>query len=195
MTTLSNKNGFTFTLENGIATLNGHPFTKKIRRSNNYADQICIGDGVHQYNFKVENASQWDEIDAFNSKLNIDKSTASKSTRAYASKKKMEIYLSNDAMLDDPYAPSTVAKYRGIMTARQVSVDVYCKEVIDDIKKLEEKLATMRKFHAEAVAYDDETIDTELTKIRENHNKEVRLAKIKSLSGEELLALLGDKML
>ena len=195
MTTLSNKNGFTFTLENGIATLNGHPFTKKIRRSNNYADQICIGDGVHQYNFKVENASQWDEIDAFNSKLNIDKSTASKSTRANASKKNMEIYLSNDAMLDDPYAPTDVAKYRGIMTARQVSVDAYCKEVIDDIKKLEEKLATMRAFHAEAVAYNDETIDAELTKIRENHNKEVRLAKIKSMSRTELLALIGDKLL
>lgn len=195
MTTLSNKNGFTFTLENGIATLNGHPFTKKIRRSNNYADQICIGDGVHQYNFKVENADQWDEINAYNSKLAIDKSTASRVTRAYASKKNMEIYLSNSAMLDDAYAPTDVAKYRGILTAKQVSVDVYCKEVLDDIAKLEEKLATMRAFHAEAVAYDDATIDAELTKIREKHNTEVRLAKIKSLSGEELLALIGDKML
>ena len=195
MTTLSNKNGFTFTLEDGIATLNGHPFTKKIRRSNNYADQICIGDGIHQYNFKVESSSQWDEIDAFNSKLNLDKSTASKSTRAHASKKNAEIYLSNDAMLDDPYAPTDVAKYRGIMTARQVSADVYCKEILDDIAKLEKKLATMRKFHAEAVAYDDATLDAELTKIREKHNAEVRLAKIKSLSGEELLALIGDKLL
>ena len=180
---LTNKNGATFELDGLTATLNGFPFVKKIRRSSNYSDQICINDGEHSYNFTIMTASQWDAINYYNENATI---TKTKCNRVKTAKNCNSL----EEFVEYDYEASKIIKLR------KLSLDEYTADIKHKIEMYQNDLNAMvdewQKINA---LTDEEASDIINQKYAENqaNAKKSAVMQVSKTDMADLLLALAEK--